>query len=266
MFLALTGSRQQTRRNLLIGSAIVGLAWGIWVKNWPVEEGYGAVSLATMLAFGGGGIVLIALYLYVILPRLQAGSAAAHHFKTAPPNPLSVYREEGQGIEILGSKTVPPTASQLSGSLKNEPASDDILMTLCLTRRGWMITSGVLAALLVVRLLQGEELGAGLILCPLLLVLCWGILWFRGRKRGDTLLDQRLPIRAIALPHLLLAAALFLGVGIFAYNLPDLKLGTLTPFTLIGLGFTAYGLAWLPTVSLVLGVQGYLRQLASRKM
>lgn len=226
LFLALTGGGKQTRRNLLIGCAIVGLAWGIWVKNWPIEEGFGAVSLPVMLAFGGGGIVLIELYLYVVLPRLRS---AAHNVPT--------------------SDTV-----------------DDILTSLCLTRQGWMITGGVLIVLLIVRLIQGQVIGAGLILCPLLLVLCWGILWFRGRKRGDTLLDQRIPIRTLALPYLLLGAALFLGVGIFAYNLPDIKLGTITPFTLIGLGFTAYGLAWLPTLSLVLGVQGYLRQLATRKM
>jgi hypothetical protein len=227
LFLAITG-KAENRRNLLIGSVIVGLAWGIWVKNWPIEEGYGAVSLPVMLAFGAGGILLIGLYLYVILPRLQVDS--------------------------------PVASSALTTS------ADDPLTILLLDRRGWFIVSGVLGALLVVRLLQGEVIGAGLILCPLLLALCWAIIWFRGRKRGDTLLDQRLPIQPIALPSLLLAAAVFLTLGIFGYNLPDIKLGSVTPFTLIGLGFTAYGLAWLPTVSLVLGIQGYLRQLATRKM
>jgi len=227
LLLVLTGGQQQTRRNLLIGCAVVGLAWGIWVKNWPQQEGYGAVSLATMLAFGAGGLALIALYMVVIVPRLQAGSA------TTPAN---------------------------------NAADDDRLNGLRLTGRGWLIVIGVLAALLVVRFLQGQLNIVGLILCPVLMVLCWGVLWFRGRKRGDTLLDQHLPIRPLALPHLLLAVALFLGVGIFAYNLPAFQIGTLTLFTLIGLGFTAYGLAWLPTVSLVLGVQGYLRQLATRKM
>ncbi len=232
LFLVLTGSERQTRRTLVIGSAVVGLAWGIWVKNWPLEEGYGAVSLPMMLAFGAGGIIMIALYLYVVLPRLEARLPAP---SSAPPN-------------------------------THITAADDILTSLCLTRRGWMITIGVVSALLIVRLVQGQIINAGLILCPLLLALCWGILWFRGRKRGDTLLDTRFPIRPLAFSNLLLAAVVFLGVAIFGYNLPDIKLGTITPFTLIGLGFTAYGLAWLPTVSLVLGVQGYLRQLATRKM
>ncbi len=249
LFLVLTGGGKRTSRNLLIGCAVVGLAWGIWVKNWPQEEGYGAVSLPTMLAFGAVGLVLIALYLYVVLPRLQAGI-----FRTSPSDSLAVNGEGEARPVILGTKISSPSAS------------DDSLNVHLLSPRGWLMIIGVLMVLLMVRLLQGQVIGAGLILCPLLLVLCWGILWFRERKRGDTLLDHHVPIRPLSLPYLLLAAVIFLGVGVFAYNLPDIKLGTITPFTLIGLGFTAYGLAWLPTVSLVLGVQGYLRQLATRKM
>jgi hypothetical protein len=48
--------------------------------------------------------------------------------------------------------------------------------------------------------------------------------------------------------------------------LPAIQLGTLTPFTLIGLGFTAYGLAWLPTVSVYLGFSTYLRQIEARRL
>ncbi len=226
LYLVLAGGGSgRSRRNLWIGCVIVGLAWGIWVKNWPLDEGFGVVSLPVMLAFGAGGIVLIALYLYGVLP------------KTSPP------------------------ITAITNS-----ASDDPLSVLLLNRRGWMLVAAVLGVLMAVRLLQGQLSNFGLLLCPVLLVLCWGILWFRGRKRGDTLLDGRVPVRALGLSNFLVATVLFLGVAIFAYNLPDVKLGTLTPFTLIGFGFTAYGLAWLPTVSLVLGVQGYLRQLATRKM
>jgi hypothetical protein len=232
LFLALTGGKQ-SNRNLWIGCVVVGLAWGIWVKNWPVEEGFGAVSLVTMLAFGVGGIAIIALYLYGVLPRFQGDL---------------------------------PTQTPPSNVLLNPIVSDESLNILLLTRRDWMMVVGMVTLLLVIRLLQGQVIGAGLILCPLLLVLCWGVLWFRGRKRGDTLLDHHLPIRPLGLPYALIAAVIFLAVGIFAYNLPEISFGAVTPFVLIGLGFTSYGLAWLPTVSLVLGVQGYLRQLATRKM
>lgn len=219
LFLVLTGGKR-SRRNLLIGCVVVGLAWGIWVENWPLEEGFGAVFLPTMLAFGIGGIVVIGLLLYVVLPRMR-----------------TLMASENNSVE-----------------------------TLRLSPRGWAVVIAVLAALIAIRWFRGEINVVGLVLCPLLLVLCWAIIWFRGRTRGDTLLDQHLPIQSLPLPELLLAALVFIGVGIAGYNLPDVQLGTITPMTLIGLGFTAYGLAWLPTVSLVLGVQGYLRQLATRKM
>ena len=129
-----------------------------------------------------------------------------------------------------------------------------------------MIVIAVVGALIVLRLVRDEIDPIGLVLCPLLAVLCWAIIWFRGRTRGDTLLDQHMPIQPLPLSSFLIAGIIFIGIGLMGYNLPDIKMGTLTPLTLIGLGFTAYGLAWLPTVSLVLGVQGYLRQLAARKM
>ena len=76
--------------------------------------------------------------------------------RTSPPGPLSVYSEGEQDRIMLGSKA-------------NLLARDTLLTTLCLTQRGWLITIGVFVALMVVRLLQGQVIGAGLILCPLLL-------------------------------------------------------------------------------------------------
>src|SRR5262245_44167139 len=52
LFLALTGGNsRRVRRLLLAGCLIVGLAWGFWVRWWPVDEGYAQVSLLTMLAY-----------------------------------------------------------------------------------------------------------------------------------------------------------------------------------------------------------------------
>ncbi|MCA0458864.1 MAG: hypothetical protein LCI00_33255 [Chloroflexi bacterium] len=215
LFLVLT--RGERSRRLLIGCVIVGLAWGVWVKHWPVAEGYGEVALPTMLAFGVAGVAVIALLLYGLLPRVRSENSAS-------------------------------------------------LDTLRLSPRGWAVVVAVLAGLTALRLVRGEVDAPGLVLCPLLLALCWAVIWFRGRKTGDTLLDRTLHLQPLSFPNFLLAAVIFLGVGVLGYNLPATRWGTVTPFTLIGLGFTAYGLAWLPTVSLVLGVQGYLRQLASRKM
>jgi hypothetical protein len=226
LFLALTRSSPRSQRYLFIGCVVVGLAWGVWVKNWPLEEGFVPASLLTMLAYGVGGLLAIAAALYV-------GSTQRTRY----------------------------SVSSLQKEQENSPRD----MGLRLSRRGWLLVTVVFMALLGLRLMRGEIAADGLLLAAGLLVLCWAILWFRGRKKGATLLDGRIPFQPPVFPRFVLAAVLFLAVGVLAYNLPTIQLGTITPFSFIGLGFTAYGLAWLPTVSLVLGIQGYLRQLATRQ-
>ncbi|MEZ4668073.1 MAG: hypothetical protein R3E39_09165 [Anaerolineae bacterium] len=219
-FLVLTRGQTRSRRYLLIGAIIVGLAWGIWVKNWPPDEGFGAVDLPVMLAYCAGSLALIALLLYGLTAR-----------------PLPALADE--------SAPMPQDALRLG-------------------RQEWLMVAVILVASAGLRLVRGEIPPGGLFVAGLL-VLCWAILWFRGRKKGATLLDGCFPPQPIAFSRFLLIASLFLALAVFGYNLPAIQVGTITPYTFIGLGFTAYGLAWLPTVSLVLGIQGYLRQLATQQ-
>lgn len=219
LLLALTAAGRH-RRKLLTGSLIIGLAWGIWVKQWPPAEGYGQISLSAMLGVGLIGLVLIALLLYGILPRWP--------------------RSGVQSSEAPDHLRLPP--------------------------RLWASAIILMVLLLLLRLARMEINSTGFILCLLLLSLCWVIIWFRARKQGETLLDRVMPFQALPLPAFVTAALIFIGMGMIGYNLPNLQIGSVSPFTLVGLGFTAYGLAWLPTVSFVLGVQGYLRQLAARKL
>ncbi len=135
-----------------------------------------------------------------------------------------------------------------------------------LSVRGWVVIVVVLSALIIVRLLNRELTPDALLLVALLLALSWAILWFRGRTKGRTLLDGCVPVQTPTLVTLLSALAIFTGVAIFAYNLPRIQLGEVYQLTLITLGFTAYGLAWLPSVSLILGAQAYIRQIQTRKM
>lgn len=214
LFLVLTDGRGRAQRALLIGCMIVGLAWGLWVRWWPEDEGYPAVSLIMMLAFGVGGLSLI----------------------------LAVLR-------LVGGRSL-------------DLVPDDM----CLSLQSWGVILLILIALLVLRFLQNALDPGGVILVALLLVLCWAIIWFRGRVRGASLLDGRLPMNILPLQAYVLSASLFLGIAIIAYLLPQIRVGEVDQLTLIGLGFTAYGLAWLPTVSLVLGVRGYLRQISQRQI
>jgi len=209
LFLALTGGGRRVRRLLLVGCVVVGLAWGIWVRWWPVDEGLPMVDLTTMLVYGAGGLAVIG-GLLALVPARTAGLTP-----------------------------------------------DDLR----LSRLGWGVVFLLLVGLFVLRLLMGSIDLGGLILSAILLAVCWAILWFRERAKGDSLLDGHVPPRPPSLRTLLPALILFAATGIVAYNLPLIQVEQANQLTLIGVGFTAYGLAWLPTVSLVLGARAYGRQI-----
>ncbi len=214
LFLIVTNGRSRAGRGLLVGCIIVGLAWGLWVRWWPQDEGYEAVSLMMMLAWGAGGLALI-------LALLRAAG--------------------GYSLDLM---------------------PDDMR----LSRVAWGVIALVLLALLVLRFLQNALDPSGVFLVTLLLVLCWAMLWFRGRVRGANLLDGRLPMNILPLQNYMVSVLVFAIAAVIAFNLPQIRVGEVDQLTLIGLAFTAYGLAWLPTVSLVLGVRGYLRQVSQRQL
>lgn len=212
LFLALTdGLRPGVGRLLLTGGAVVGLAWGMWVRWFPEDAGYPPVSLPLMLAYGAAFVALLAALL-AVLPRLGAMT----------PEDLR------------------------------------------LSRRGWLLVVLALAGLAVIREVRGDIPPDALLMVLPLLALCLVILWFRGRARGRTLLDGHVPPSPLPWGWFIAAAAVFFSAAVIGYNLPLIQVGEFTQLTLIGVGFTAYGLAWLPTVSLVLGVQAYLRQMQAR--
>jgi hypothetical protein len=133
-----------------------------------------------------------------------------------------------------------------------------------LSRGEWAAAFMVLVVLALFRAIGGNITSSALLMVLPVLVLCLVILWFRGRARGHTLLDGHIPASPPAWGWLLVTTGLFFGAAVFGYNLPLLQVGDFNQLTLIGVGFTAYGLVWLPTISLVLGVQAYLRQMQSR--
>jgi hypothetical protein len=214
LFLALTGgSRKRTTRFSLLGCLVVGLAWGIWVRWWPVDEGYGLVDMTTMLLYGAVGVVVI-----------------------------------GGLLAVVPARTAQLTPENLR-----------------LSRTGWGVTFLLLVGLFVLRLVLGGIDVGGLILVSILLVICWAILWFRERPKGETLLDGHIPIQRLPLGILAAALVIFFAAAIAAYSVPLIQIEQANQLTLIGVGFLAYGLAWLPTVSLVLGMRAYGRQISKSR-
>ena len=113
----------------------------------------------------------------------------------------------------------------------------------------------VLAGLLLLRGVDPLRLA----ITAALVAYCWLILWFQRSERPRTLLDgwQPPPLR-----DLLLLGGLFLVAGAVSYSLPfDSQ-----PREIISAVFTAFGMVWLPTVSLVLGVRTYRRATRQKRL
>jgi hypothetical protein len=138
-------------------------------------------------------------------------------------------------------------------------------LRLRLSLTGWLLTGPVLAALTAFRYWRGEFRADDLPLIALLALICAALLYFRRRATGRSLIDplarhERPPIRA-----LFLGAGLLLFSALLTAALPPPRLGSTAFVTLVGLSFTAYGLSWLPLVSLIVGLRGALRQLEGRR-
>jgi hypothetical protein len=126
----------------------------------------------------------------------------------------------------------------------------------------WLPVSVLLGVLI---LLNGAHIGMASLLVLLVLAgYCWLLLWFQQRTEGATLLDASMPPKAPSTFALAALAGLYLGAAAIAHSLPFA--GDPGPFSLlIGL-FAAFGLVWLPTVSLVLGVRSYRRLSRQRRL
>lgn len=213
LLVALTSGGRFTR-GLLTGTVIIGVAWGVWVRWFPVlnEPPSPVVGLPTMLLAGAVGLALVGLAVYV------ARSSAV-------------------------------------------PAQD-----LQLSRRGWSIAAGGLMLLLILQLSQGRIPWEWLLVAGLLLGGCWLILWFRQRDRSMILLEACMPAQPLSAGRGARVIALFAALAVAAYNIPLIEIEAVNQQVLIALGFTAYGLAWLPTVALVLGARTYIHQIQTRRM
>ncbi len=101
--------------------------------------------------------------------------------------------------------------------------------------------------------------------CAALAAYCALLLWFQRRGRAPTPLDRALPPVAVRWLHLAGVAALFLAGGAAGFLLSQTPASSALS-GLLALAYAAYGLVWLPTVSLVLGVQGWRRLTRQRRL
>lgn len=132
--------------------------------------------------------------------------------------------------------------------------------------RMWAVVLPTLAVLVLLRLIEGTATPTSLILIAILMGLCWGILWYRRSTKKAILLEAHFPIQPLPLLWIVLAAAILFWTAVFSYSLPVIGTAEFNQLSIVVYGFTLYGLAWLPTVSLILGARAYIRQIQSARL
>ena len=125
----------------------------------------------------------------------------------------------------------------------------------------WVIVLAVLIGLYILRQPEIDQLSR--IVLGVLAGFCWLLLWFQKRESGAMLLDSALPLQSSAPITLLIAGMIALAAGALGYYLEFAETGPLD--AMISL-FAAFGLVWLPTVSLVLGVRSYRKMGRTQKL
>lgn len=117
-----------------------------------------------------------------------------------------------------------------------------------------------LIALLLLRVVQGSVDYTSLTLVAILLFLSMAILWFRRNTRLRIVLDYHLPLFPQRWIWTLLVIGVMFWTALLAYSLPLIGSDQFNVLTFIVFGFLLYGVAWLPTVSVLLGFRAYIRQ------
>jgi hypothetical protein len=133
-----------------------------------------------------------------------------------------------------------------------------------LTRIEWSAVSISLLVLLMIRLAQGALPSTGLVIVTVVSILCYAILWFRQSTRLPPFSQALFPPQQFRPVWFMGLVSLFLFASLLAYDAPEIRVGDFNQLSIIVYGFTLYGLAWLPTVSLWLGMRAYLRQISTR--
>jgi hypothetical protein len=139
---------------------------------------------------------------------------------------------------------------------ENAPASASMRLSLI----EWALVLVTLIGLLLTHLSVIDTISLGVLLA--LAIYCGVVLWFEKRDGSQTLFDIGLPVTQSTPLVPAISAVIFLIAGAIGYSLPFTE--ATSPFGIMIAVFAAFGLVWLPTVSLVLGVRAY-RQMGRQR-
>ena len=144
------------------------------------------------------------------------------------------------------------------------PRSISTADQLRLSRAGWIAVALVASGLLALRLAQGVVDGLSLAIVAALFAFTALVSRLYGRKRDVTLLARALPVGR-ARPTLALAGVAFFALTLVTYALPRAD-SDADPLGLLGSLLIAFGVAWLPALSLVIGARALSRQVPAPQL
>lgn len=125
----------------------------------------------------------------------------------------------------------------------------------------------ILAALITLTAIRSSVVDLlGLALALTLAAVCVGILYYLKRAKGASLADLVIETPPFAPSMLYAAAILLFALGAaFGHSLPRGD-GLRDPANLISALLTAYGIVWLPALTLVIGLRAVIRQARAYRM
>jgi hypothetical protein len=220
----------------------------------------GLIALGLFLALAGNGLrsrrsLIVALVLAGIV---GVGWGVWAHW--SPPEFAGLDESAPGTLLLYGGIGIGLIALALLNLRRSESTPPDLRLGL----RGWVFTLVVLGVLTIIHLLQGEIDSVSLSVVVTLSTLSIMIIWFQKHKKGTTLLDevtnQPLPLLSLVLLVIVFGLASMVG-----YVLPR-GAATSEPLAVISALFTAYGLIWLPAVTIVLGAQAFSRQARAMRL
>ncbi|MEP7290576.1 MAG: hypothetical protein ABI835_02280 [Chloroflexota bacterium] len=239
-------------------SALIDVPRTLITRAMGAQAFAGLLALALFLALTGGGLRSRRKLMIVLGLTLVAGvgwGTWAHWSPVAfgngsesAPETLLIYA--GIGFLLIGAAGIAMRRDSTPGDPR-------------LSAAGWAFSAAVLVGLAVIHLLRGEIDTLSLSLIVTLSAFSIMILWFQKRKKGSTLLDGLGSAPDWKTLALIVAA---FAVGGTAGILVPRGGASSDPLALIGALLTAYGLIWLPAVSLVLGARAFSRQARAMRL
>lgn len=229
-----------------------------------ITRAMGAHALAGLLALAlffalSNGLRARRAHLFALVITLIVGIGWGTWARWSPPVFDSLPESAPETLLLYAGAGIALGALALFAVRRSAPAANARL-----NPRGWAFTLLVLVGLTVLHLLRGEIDGLSLSVIVTLSAFSIMILWFHKRKKGSTLLDGLVNNVFNWTAFVLLVIGFAVG-GIAGYGLPRGE-GNNDPIALLGALFTAYGLIWLPAVSLVLGARAFSRQARGMKL